>query len=278
MKYSFLLSVYKDDKESYLYQSIRSMILQTIPPDEIVVVFDGPLDRTLENVVLDFSSAYPSLFNIVRLPKNIGLGLASNEGLKHARNELIARMDADDICVFNRCEMQIEQFKADNSLVVCGSHVDEFFDNPENIVSTRKVPLEHKDILKFSKRRNPFNHPTVMFKKSYVLELDGYRDFKRNQDYDLLVRMINKGFKTMNIDKSLLLFRANSENLRRRKSFENVRSKIQIVYNFWKSGNTNFYDFISVVISHIIIFLMPSFIFSLISKRFLRESSVTFKE
>src|SRR5699024_4711963 len=199
----------------------------------------------------------PELFTIIPLEKNVGLGQALNYGLEASRNELVARMDTDDISTKKRCEMQIKEFLNDKSLDIIGTHIDEFYDSPNEIVSSRIVPLKHDDIVTFSKRRNPFNHPSVMYKKTTVLNNGGYSSYRRNQDLDLFVRMLNNGAQAKNIDKSLLLFRANKDNFKRRKSWEKCSSYIRMAYSFWRKGYSNFSDFMYVAISQLFIFISP---------------------
>lgn len=194
MKYSVLMSIYKNEKPDYFKISLDSMINQTIKPDEIVLVKDGPLTADLEKIIHDYQEKLPSLFVVVTLKKNVGLGLALNEGLKVCKNELVARMDTDDISLPSRCEKQLMVFKEYPNTSILGSNIDEFSEHPSEIVSSRVVPEEHKEIIKFSRMRNPFNHPTVMYKKKDILESGGYGDFRRNQDYELFVRMLNNGY------------------------------------------------------------------------------------
>mgnify|MGYP000329918209 CR=1 FL=1 len=270
-KYSVLMSVYYKENPEFLKLSIESMLAQTLKPDEIVIVKDGILTEELEKVIGYFVSKEPDLFTIVPLEKNKGLGLALNEGLKKCRNELVARMDTDDISLENRCELQVNEFIKNNQLSICGTMTDEFYDDPKNIVTSRVVPTKHEDILKFSRRRSPFNHPTVMYKKSEVLRCGGYRDIKRKEDIDLFGRMLNQGCKAMNIDKSLLLFRSNKDNFKRRKSWSNCKSYIAVIYDFWRKGYSGTFDLIVVIIGQLIMFLSPVWLLKIVSDKFLRK-------
>lgn len=270
-KYSFLMSVYKNENPGYLKSSIESMLNQTVLPDEIVIVKDGPLGKDLSDLLIKYSNEFKEIFTIIELEKNLGLGLALNEGLKKTRNNLVARMDSDDISHEERCEKQLKEFIDEDDLVIVGTQIDEFFDNPKNITGSRKVPYSHDKIVQFSKRRNPFNHPTVMFKKNEVLLLGGYKNYRRNQDLDLFIRMISAGMKAKNLQQSLLFFRANKDNLKRRKSYEKCSSYVEIIYNSWRGNHSNLSDLIIVSISQIIIYFMPIFILDYLSKNFLRE-------
>lgn len=271
VKYSVLMSIYKNEKLEYFKLSIESMLNQDLAPDQIVIVKDGKLTKELDIFIDEIKQKYPHMFTIVSLDKNVGLGIALNEGLKACRNELVARMDTDDISLKERCRLQIKEFINDENLSIVGSIIDEFYDNPNNIVSARIVPTEHEEIIKFSKRRNPFNHPSVMYKRDDVLKCGGYGEFRRNQDFDLFVRMLNSGFKAKNINKPLLLFRANIDNVKRRKSWVKCKSNIDMIYDFWRKGYSGFIDMLVVSISQIIVYILPNGLFKIISDIYLRK-------
>lgn len=270
-KYSVLMSVYSKEKPDYLKCSIDSMINQSLPPDEIVIVKDGPISMDLDNILNRYDLEYCGLFTFVKLKENVGLGKALNTGLNKYKNDLVARMDTDDISLINRCEIQISEFKKDLNLDIVGSNIDEFYNDPDEVESSRIVPIEHNEIVKFSRRRNPFNHPTVMYKKSSVLKNGGYGDFRRNQDLDLFVRMVNNGCKAKNVNQSLLLFRANKDNLKRRKSWEKCWSYISMIYSFWRKGYSSFIDLMVVTLSQVVIFILPTWVLIWVSSKYLRE-------
>lgn len=270
-KYSVLMSVYIKEKPNYLKLSIESMLNQSVKPDEIVIVEDGPLTNELQAVINEYSKKYKGMFNVVKSEKNIGLGKALNLGLENCRNELVARMDTDDISLETRCEKQLNKFENDKDLVIVGTAIDEFYDNPKEIISSRVVPTTHKEIYDFAKRRSAFNHPTVMYKKSKVLELGGYGDLKRNQDVDLFGRMLFNGFKAANLKESLLLFRSNKDLAKRRKSWENSKSYISVIKNFWKIGYSSYIDYITIMIAQTGMFICPVYIQNWLYKKFLRK-------
>ena len=194
-----------------------------------------------------------------------------NEGLKKARNELVARMDSDDICKPNRCEKQLKEFEKDKELSICGCNIDEFKGDISNITGQRVVPEKNEDIYNFGKRRSPFNHPTVIYKKSKVLENNGYSDLRRNQDIDLFGRMIFAGCKAYNIQESLLWFRANDNLAKRRKSWENTKSYIKTIKKFWKSGYSSFTDYAVVLLGQMCVFIIPSRFQLIVYKKILRK-------
>jgi len=270
-KYSVLMSLYAKENPDYLHMAISSMLNQTVKPDEIVIVEDGPLTDELYAVVNEYVTNYPDIIKIVVNEKNVGLGLALNKGIMHCKNELIARMDTDDISKPDRCEKQLKRFEEKPELDIVGTWIDEFYTEPKKVVSTRAVPCNSDDIYKYGKKRSPFNHPSVMYRKSKVLENGGYSNLRRNQDVDLFGRMLYAGCKAENIGESLVLFRANDNLAKRRKSWENTKSYINTIRKFWEIGYASFIDFLLVVIAQIGMFVMPVKMQHWVYKKFLRK-------
>jgi len=269
--YSVLMSLYIKEKPEYLRLAIDSMLNQTVQPDEIVIVEDGSLTESLYAVLDEYKAKYPQIVRTVKNEKNLGLGLALNVGLKECKNELVARMDTDDISKPDRCEKQLKVFVDDMSLSIVGAYVDEFINDPEKIVSTRAVPVTNDEIYQFAKKRSAFNHPAVMYRKSRVLAYGGYANLRRNQDVDLFGRMLFGGCKAQNVPESLLLFRSNTDLAKRRKSWENTKSYIDTIGNFRRMGYSSFKDYVIVAAAQTGVFLMPAFLQHLVYKLFLRK-------
>ena len=266
-KYSVLMSLYKKEHPEYLRLALDSMINQTVRPDEIVLVEDGPLTDELYKIV----DEYKDLLHIVVNEKNVGLGLALNAGLKACKNELVARMDTDDISKPDRCEKQLNRFLEKPSLAIVGSHIDEFVGTPDNVISQRRVPTTSEAIYDYAKKRSAFNHPSVMYRKSAVLAEGGYSDLKRNQDVDLFGRMLFKGYKAENINEALLWFRSSDELAVRRKSWENTKSYISTIKKFWKMGYSSFFDYIKVAVAQTGMYILPIKVQNWVYKKFLRK-------
>lgn len=266
-KYSVLMSLYKKEHPEYLRVALDSMINQTIKPDEIVLVEDGPLTDELYAVVEE----YKDYLTIVVNEKNLGLGLALNKGLEVCKNELVARMDTDDISKPKRCEKQLKRFEEKPELAIVGAHIDEFVGSPHNVISQRKVPTSSKAIYEYAKKRSAFNHPAVMYRKSVVMAEGGYNDLKRNQDVDLFGRMLFHGHKAENIDEALLWFRSSDELAIRRKSWENTKSYIDTIKKFWKMGYSSFGDYAKVAVAQTGMFILPAWMQNWVYKKYLRN-------
>lgn len=270
MKYSVLMSVYAKDNPEYLRLSIESMLNQTVAPEQFVVVQDGPVTVELEEVINCYA-AKKDLFTICRIKKNSGLGNALNVGLQHCRNELVARMDADDISLPTRCEKELECFEKDVELDICGCNIDEFYNTPDNVRTSRVVPSSYDEIKRFMNRRQAFNHPTVIYKKTKVLDAGGYEALKRKEDFDLFSRMLVNGCRATNINKSLYLYRANEENYGRRKSWNNLKSAIYVYWRHLKRKGCSVLDFIIICVSEVVFFVVPYPVMKWLSDSFLRR-------
>lgn len=234
-EYSVLMSVYHKEKPEYLKQAIESIQAQTLPTNNFVLVCDGPLNDALDRVIVAKQQEMGAVLNVVRLAKNGGLGNALNEGIKHCKNELVARMDSDDIAYPDRCERQIAVFNTHPEVSICSGIVEEFTTDP-NIVDTRRVPLEiNAEIVEFAKKRNPFNHPCVMYKKTAVEAAGSYQDFYLLEDYYLWLRMLMAGYQGYNIQEPLLHMRAGSEMYLRRAGWKYAKTQEKL-FKFMKDS------------------------------------------
>lgn len=269
-KYSVLMTVYTKDNPDYFSLALDSMLKQTCKPDEIVLVKDGPIVEPLQKIIDDRVAAGAPIVQ-VQLPQNLGLGLALNEGLKVVKNELIARMDSDDISLPDRCEKQLAMFNENPELDIVGCPVKEFAGTPDNIVGERKVPLNHNEIYQYAKRRDPFNHPTVMFRKNKVLKYGPYGNYRKNQDTDLWVKLLSNGCKGANTPEYLLLFRFDEGTYAKRKNWTNTKNLLQIRYYAFKIGFGSLLDFLIVATAQLAIFVMPVALQHWIYKKFLRR-------
>ncbi len=272
MKYSVLMTVYKKDNPEYLGLALDSMINQTAKPDEIVLVEDGPIPKTLQKVVNDRKKKCKAIKSVL-LKQNVGLGRALNEGIKECKNELIGRMDADDISELTRCEKQLQRFAKDDTLDIVGCLVEEFSGIIDNVVGYRNVPLNNDEIHKYAKRRDPFNHPAVMYKKSSVLKVGGYGDYRKNQDTDLWIRMLHDGCRAENINECLLHFRFDEDTYRKRKSWVNTKLLIKIRRNGYKIGFSSLGDYLTVATAQLALFCMPIWLQKLVYKKVLRKGA-----
>lgn len=268
-KYSVLMSVYEKDDPSFLTMAIESMLNQTVPPEQFVIVEDGIVGVEIENIISKYEKK-TSLFSIVRLEKNSGLGNALNHGLKVCRNDLVARMDADDISLPERCEKQLMAFAKNPNLKILGTQMNEFVGDTSNIVSTRLVPISFEEIKKFARRKSPFNHPTVMYKKETVEEIGGYPILKRKEDLGLFIRAVNKACYSENLEESLLFYRTSAENQKRRKTWVNCKEYIEVMYESFKKNQIGLVDMLYVVFGQLMMFIAPSCIINKLNKKFLR--------
>ena len=190
---SVLMSIYIKEKPEYVEECFQSLLRQTVQADEWVVVEDGSLSKEMYNLLDLYQHNYPGLIKRVPLKTNVGLGLALRAGVPECKNELIARMDTDDIAREDRFELQLREFELNPELDICGSHIIEFEGSVDNVLSKRIVPISHQDIVAYQKTRSAFNHSTVMYKKVAVLKAGNYEHCPLMEVDMLWVRMIQSG-------------------------------------------------------------------------------------
>ncbi|MDY0345178.1 MAG: glycosyltransferase [Bacilli bacterium] len=211
--YSVLMTVYYKENPHHFRVAIDSIINQTLPTNDFVIVADGPLGEDLDAVLQEYQAKH-DFIHVYRLDTNRGSGPASKEGFKHIKNEVLAKMDSDDIAVANRMERELE--KINEGYDVVGGSIAEFVDNPEDIIAVRMPPQNHEEIVKFSRRRNPISNVTVMYKKSQIEAVGGYPELVLLEDYTLAIKLIQNGSKTFNLQEVMVKVRSNQRQMKRR--------------------------------------------------------------
>ena len=269
-KYSVLMSVYAKEKPEYLRRSIESMLQQTVPPDQFVLVEDGQLTSELCEQIEFFIHKYPTIFDVIAIKNNVGLGLALDEGIKKCRNELVARMDSDDIAIPSRCEKELNVFKKQPELAIVSGFVGEFKESPNELISVRTVPEYNDEIIKRMRTRSAFNHPAVMYKKSEVCRCGGYGTLRRKQDHVLFSHMLHSGCKAYNIQEVILLFRADINSVKRKKSWDNCRGYIEAEKLNFTRGECSIFDLAYVTLTQILILILPVGVVEFIIRKLIR--------
>lgn len=272
-QYSVLMSVYAKENASNLRTSIESMFGQTVPPDEIVMIEDGPLTEELYSVLNEYSEKYGERFRRVASERNEGLGNALSKGIIECRNELIARMDTDDVSRSDRCEKQLTVFTERPDTDVVGGQISEFIETPENSVGQRIVPCTHGEICNFLKKRDPFNHPSVMFRKSAVLKAGNYKELHFNEDYYLWARMYLNDSVFVNLQDIVLDMRVGKDLYARRGGYKYFKCQKQMFRFLRKSKIISAFAYLkAITIRFVVQVLMPNCIRQRMYKKYARKN------
>lgn len=271
MEYSVLMSVYVKENPEVLRQSMESIRMQTAPTNDFVLVCDGPLNEELDAVISDMQRIIGDMLHVVRLQENAGLGNALNAGMRYCKNDLVARMDSDDIAYPDRCERQLTIFKHKSDVDICSGTVEEFSESTEKIEVQRIPPETHEEILAFAKKRNPFNHPCVMYRKEAVEAAGGYQDFYLLEDYYLWLRMLMDGRKGYNIQDPLLYMRAGSDLYKRRAGWKYAKAQCELFMFMKKKGLINSVNCIISCIIRVISSCVPNWLRKRMFKSVLRK-------
>jgi len=267
--FSLLMSVYKNERAEYLTACFESIYRQSVRPNEIILVEDGPLTAALHKAIDREEKRFPILRRIV-LEKNQGLGIALSKGMEACSYDLIARMDTDDICMPDRFKLQLQYMQKHPEVDVLGAWITEFDHEPTNVVGVRSLPENHEDIYDFGKKRNPVNHPVVMFRKQAVQGAGGYQPFLLFEDYYLWGRMLTQGYRFHNLQQSLLLFRRSPEMIHRRGGLSYARHEIQLLRKLHDIGYISSTNLVMDVSQRYLVRILPNHVRSFIYKHLLR--------
>ena len=273
-KFSVCTSVYKNDKPGFVRVALDSMLVhQSVKPDEVVLVQDGPVPEELSLLLSEYEDKYSDVMHIIRLDKNRGLGNALRLGVENAKNDIIARMDSDDICLPDRFEKQLAYMEAHPDCDIVGGQITEFIDSPDNIVGRREVPLTNEEIYEFMKSRCALNHVTVMFRKEAVMKAGNYQDWFWNEDYYLWVRMMMTGCKFANIPDVVVNVRSGADQYARRGGKKYFDSEIGIKKLMLEKGMINRREYVVNYVQRFIIqLLLPNSVRGWVFRTFARKS------
>ncbi len=269
---SVLMSIYKKESPQNFNECMESIINQTLQPNEILLVEDGPLTDELAQLIKKYKEKLGKQFTVFSLKENQGLGVSLAKGVEICTNSIIARMDTDDIMVAKRLEVQYESFKKNQNLTIMGSDIVEFEETPNKILAKKNMPKTNQEICEYSKRRNPFNHMTVMFRKEAVLSVGNYLPLQGFEDYYLWVRLLKQGYIGENTADVLVFARTGSNMYARRGGLRYLVPGLKARKKIYQEGLANVIDFLYVSCVHIFVSCLPNNLRGWLYKRALRNS------
>jgi glycosyltransferase involved in cell wall biosynthesis len=235
--FSLLLPVWGGDDPEFLREAFHSTVqAQTRRPDQVVLVQDGRVPEALEAVIAELVADSPVRVDHVVMEDNLGLGPALDRGLAACDHEIVARMDADDVSLPTRFERQLPVLEAGADIV--GSGLLEFESSVEDVVGRRTPPTDPAEIRRVMRFRDPFNHPTVVYRRSAVQAAGGYTDMALMEDYLLFARMVDGGARPANLAEPLVCYRVGAGAYARRGGRQLLRSELAVQRRFLELGIT----------------------------------------
>lgn len=233
--FTVLLPVYRGDQADFVRQAYRSVTTaQTLPPDNVLIVRDGPVSDDIEAALCDFET--DATTTVLRLPENVGLASALNAGLAQVRTPIVARADADDVCLPHRFATQLPIVAG--GVDVVGSSIAEFSSDPSQPERVRRAESDPTRLRQSAQFECPFFHPTVMFKVDAVQAAGGYRHLALLEDYLLWATMIAGGATVANCAEVLVHYRVGAGAYDRRGGFGIARSEFALQRQLRRLGLT----------------------------------------
>ena len=272
-EFTVLMALYAKDDPHLFEKAVDSVYRNSLPPDDFVLVIDGPVEGDLDAQVEVVTKRYP--LTVVRRSANAGLATALNDGITHVRTEWIARADPDDVNVADRFAIQTRAIYSHPKTDVTGGAILETGRCGEP-VSVRVVPLDHASIVKFAVFRNPFNHMTVMFRRSAVLAVGGYPNIYLREDYGLWSLLIANGAQCLNVPEILVVASAGRDMYRRRGGFRNAKAEVRLQAHLVDCGMKSALEACCHGVMRAAGFLLPNTMRGLLYRRILRNKADAF--
>ena len=254
MGISVLMSVYKKENPKYFKIALDSIVNQTLKPDEIVLIKDGPLTAELEKVIEEVQ--YPGL-RTYQFEENVQLGRALKKGVELCEHEFIARMDTDDVSYPDRLQKQYDYMISHERVAALGGFMEEFCDD-DSIIDVKTMPVGAAATRSYARFRNPLNHMTVMFRKEAILEAGNYRHYPFLEDYDLWSRVLAFGYQLDNLPEVLAKARVGKELYGRRGGFGYCKRYLQLRKEQRKLGVTNNLEYLIACAITVAMTILPS--------------------
>ena len=267
LTFTAVMAVYLNDRENDVDLAVKSILNQSLPPDRFIIVADGPLDAKVSKLLSHYKQN--PLIHIVRLDKNYGRGQARNFAIKESKTDLIAMMDADDISRPFRFASQIAVFE-NEKIDVLGAGIEEFSALPGDLGLRRDLPKDDKTIKASMAYRTPFNHVTVMFRKSLFDKISGYRELNFVEDWDFALRAAGAGAQFMNTEQVLVDVRVSPKS---NYGYKYLSEEIRILTDAFQSKTLSGGAFFFSVAIRLMRFLTPAFISNRMKRRYMRNMS-----
>lgn len=257
--FSVLISIYRNTNAVFFEQALHSVWTnQILKPSEIVVVCDGPIPTTVENVLLQWKTKLIEKIVVVKLSVNSGLSVALNKGLEHCSYDLVARMDDDDVSLPSRFLYQYTFMELHQDIAVLGAQVEERSEDLKKVLSSKKLPLTNEQIIKFSKWRCPVNHPTVFFRKHMVQKVGGYPNIYP-EDYPLWGKMIVQKYRIQNLPDKLVIMRQELAAIHRR-GIKFFFGEVKVLKFLYSIGHISFNQFVFAIATRFFLRLAPGIV------------------
>jgi glycosyltransferase involved in cell wall biosynthesis len=269
--FTVVMAVYNGDSPRFINEALTSLFNQARQADEILIVVDGVVSKGINKILDEFDCK--SDMRVIRLPVNQGAGVSRDTAIAQAKHNIIAIMDADDICEPSRFEKQLPIIEKGDAEVV-GALIEEFIDIPRDNGNIRVVPERHKDIYAFGKWRQPVNHVSIIFTRDAYYKVGGYSKIRYVEDYDFLVRLLLGGVTFYNIQEVLVHVRLGAT-MNRRSGFKYLWAEIQLLLRIYRWKYLNVFQLSGNISIRLLTRLLPRKILTLIYKKTLRQNKIT---
>ncbi len=254
---SVLMSIHHKCSKNHFIECLDSLSNQTLLPSQLVIIQDGDMPYDIKSILVLYDNL---VVDYILNERNMGLPYSLNLGLSHCKYDLVFRMDADDVCEKNRIEIQFNEMLSNEKLILLGSNVSLINLKSEIIDKSRRIPLNNKDIRKTIYIKNPFNHPSVVFRKSKLDDVGGYTNLFLYEDWYLWIQLSkDKENIFKNLEENLLQYRIRS--FQERKGLRIIKAEFLFYKKLFHEKHVNMSFFLLIVIVKSLVRISPNSIY-----------------
>ncbi len=250
--FTVLIAVYKNDIPELFEKALSSIYVNTLSPTKVLLIVDGPIPDSIITAINRYKDEKG--LEALYLESNVGLAKALNIGLVYVKTEWVIRADSDDINLSNRFETLAPYMN--DSYDLLGSAIQEV-DSFGVKLGLRAPPLKQAEIIKFARKRNPFNHMSVAFRVPLAISCGGYPDIFLKEDYGLWASMLSAGARVINLSEPLVLATAGNSMYKRRGGFRYVYAEIKLQKHLIRKGISNIFFALIYGVSRSAVYLVP---------------------
>lgn len=271
--YTYVTTVYGGSRISDMLEATNSMLAQTCSPSEVVIVIDGPIPAEVDEGVERMRALVSNecAARVQRLERNVGPGLAGQCGIDLASHELVARLDSDDLALPERIEREMAVFAEHPELCSVGTWVREFDDSGRGRPSVVELPETPGQISAYARRRCPCRQSSLLYRKSAILAVGGYRSLRIAEEWDLYNRLIKAGYRCWNIPEPLVLMRTDPSYFARRGGASYARDILAFKWGMLRRRETDPLSFAVSAGSSLVASLVPNSVRSALYRNLLRR-------
>lgn len=236
-----------NESENDLRASINSVLNQTFKDFEFIILIDNPENVLHKKILAEYSKRDKRVKYFIN-EKNLGLAMNLNKGISFAKGEYIARTDADDLCMPDRFEKQVQFLDANKEICVLATNKVMIDESDKYLYKAKALPTDYQKIRKLLEYQSFLSHSSIMYRKKDIESIGCYRSLPTSQDYDLWLRCIENNFNISVLDDYLVKNKIRHDSISNKNLLRQwcIHEYILLMHKNWKKTGRNEYSVVNL--------------------------------